>query len=201
MLEMKYFLMPLICAGIGWFTNYLAVKMLFYPREPVRVLFLTFHGIFPKRKQALAENLATMIERELLSHDDIQKVICDPSFIEVLRAPVEKHVDHFINEKLPSLSPMVAMFLNDAMKVTVKEMLSAELDSLLPDLLASAANSLESRLDIQHLIRHKVENFSMDKIEEILFSIMKKEFRFIELVGGVLGFLIGVVQSAAFYWL
>jgi len=39
-----------------------------------------------------------------------------------------------------------------------------------------------------------VEAFSSDKLEEILFSIMRKEFRFIEMIGAVLGFLIGCVQ-------
>jgi uncharacterized membrane protein YheB (UPF0754 family) len=43
-------------------------------------------------------------------------------------------------------------------------------------------------------VREKVESFSSDKLEDMLFSIMKKEFRFIEIVGGVLGFFIGLLQ-------
>ena len=42
--------------------------------------------------------------------------------------------------------------------------------------------------------------FSSDKLEEILQAVMKKEFRFVELVGGVLGFLIGVIQLALSYF-
>ena len=46
------------------------------------------------------------------------------------------------------------------------------------------------------MVREKVSSFSSDKLEEILFAIMKREFRFVELVGAVLGFLIGSVQLA-----
>jgi uncharacterized membrane protein YheB (UPF0754 family) len=42
----------------------------------------------------------------------------------------------------------------------------------------------------------KVSGFSSDKLEEILMSIMSKEFRFVEIIGGILGFLIGLLQVA-----
>ncbi len=45
------------------------------------------------------------------------------------------------------------------------------------------------------MVQTKVERFSMDKLEQVLFGIMKKEFRFIEIMGAVLGFAIGIFQS------
>jgi uncharacterized membrane protein YheB (UPF0754 family) len=51
-------------------------------------------------------------------------------------------------------------------------------------------------MDVKELVREKVEAFSSDKLEEILFSIMRKEFRFIEIIGAILGFLIGCIQIA-----
>jgi uncharacterized membrane protein YheB (UPF0754 family) len=35
----------------------------------------------------------------------------------------------------------------------------------------------------------------MEKLEKVLFSIMSKEFKFIEFVGAILGFFIGIFQS------
>jgi uncharacterized membrane protein YheB (UPF0754 family) len=34
----------------------------------------------------------------------------------------------------------------------------------------------------------------VDKLEKLLMSILAKEFRFVELLGGVIGFLIGLMQ-------
>jgi len=40
-------LFPVIAAIIGWGTNYLAVRMLFHPRQEKRILGLSFQGVFP----------------------------------------------------------------------------------------------------------------------------------------------------------
>jgi uncharacterized membrane protein YheB (UPF0754 family) len=58
------------------------------------------------------------------------------------------------------------------------------------------AKKLEENVDIEAIVVEKVNNFSIEKLEDIMFSIMKKEFKFIELVGAILGFLIGVIQIA-----
>ena len=49
-------------------------------------------------------------------------------------------------------------------------------------------------VDIEKMVTDKVSNFSSDKLEDLLQSVMSKEFRFIEIIGGVLGFVIGLIQ-------
>ena len=56
------------------------------------------------------------------------------------------------------------------------------------------AFKMEESVNIQALVRDKVQTFSSNKIEELLVDFMKQEFRFIEKIGAVLGFLIGVIQ-------
>lgn len=53
MITMKLLLSPVICALIGWFTNFLAVKMLFHPHKPIKIGPFTIQGIFPKRQSWL----------------------------------------------------------------------------------------------------------------------------------------------------
>ncbi|WP_027179227.1 DUF445 domain-containing protein [Maridesulfovibrio bastinii] len=194
----KLLLSPIICALIGWVTNYLAVKMLFHPHKPIKVWPFVIQGIFPKRQNELAESLGRMIEKELISHEDIKSVICDPSFIEKHKVVVLDYLDVFFKEKVTTLHPMVSMFLNDDTMKTIRGMLSTELDEMLPKLIQTTSSQLENSLDFKCLVQKKVENFSMEQLENILFSIMKKEFRFIEIFGGVLGFIIGLIQIFIF---
>jgi len=75
---MNYWLLiiiPLISAFIGWITNWVAIKMLFHPREPKKILGITFHGIFPKRQQQFAEKLGKLVSAEFLSFNDIEEKI------------------------------------------------------------------------------------------------------------------------------
>jgi len=60
------FLTPFITAAIGWLTNWVAIQMLFHPREPMRIFFWKWQGLIPARQQQLAFQTAEIIEREIL---------------------------------------------------------------------------------------------------------------------------------------
>ena len=64
------YIIPFISAGIGWFTNFIAIKMLFYPREEKNFLLFRFQGIFPKRQEVLAGRLGKIVAEELFSLGD-----------------------------------------------------------------------------------------------------------------------------------
>lgn len=189
---------PVICAFIGWLTNYLAVKMLFHPRKPIRIFSLTIQGIFPKRQKVLAANLAMMIQDNLISEKDVSKVIVSPEFTARFKEMIRQGLETFIREKLVKLHPMVGMLLNDQTMEKVLAMLDNQLEEVVPGFLEQGAREVEDRFDVARLVREKIEGFSMDQLELLLFSIMSREFKFIELVGAVLGFVIGIFQSLFF---
>jgi uncharacterized membrane protein YheB (UPF0754 family) len=76
----------------------------------------------------------------------------------------------------------------------IKGVLLEQISSLNEELIDKLSNELEEELDVHKIVEEKVAAFSSDKLEEILFSIMRREFKFVELVGAVLGFLIGLAQ-------
>ncbi len=196
---LKLFFSTVICAFIGWITNFIAIKMLFHPRAPVQVGSLTIQGIFPKRQKALALNLAAVIEGELLSHDDIKNVMQRPEFAARLKDKIQDGFTEFLSKRLGGLNPMIAMFLDGAMLDKIKGLLDAELDHIVPGLLDTAASELENTLDFRKVIQEKIENLSMERLEVLLMSIMAQEFRFIEVVGAVLGAAIGLLQGLIFF--
>jgi len=194
----KLFASTVICAFIGWVTNYIAIKMLFHPRMPLTICGLTIQGIFPKRQKALAANLAAVIEEKLLSHDDIQEFMHRPEIADKLKEKIQDGFAEFLSKRLGSLNPMIAMFLDSAMMEKIRTLLDAELDRIMPGLLETATGELEKHMDFRLIIQEKIEDLSMDKLEELLMSIMSKEFKFVELVGAVLGGLIGLIQALLF---
>ena len=56
---------------IGWFTNYLAIKLLFRPHREINFLFFKIQGLIPKRRDEISENIAGVVEQELISVSDI----------------------------------------------------------------------------------------------------------------------------------
>jgi uncharacterized membrane protein YheB (UPF0754 family) len=192
---LKLCLSTVICAFIGWITNFIAIKMLFHPRRPVQVGSLTVQGIFPKRQKALAMNLAAVIEGELLSHDDIRQAMQRPEFGARLKERILEGFSEFLTTRLGSLNPMIAMFLDGPMMEKIKALLDKELDRIVPGLLETATGELQNSLDFRALIQEKI----MERLEILLMSIMAREFRFIEVVGAVLGAGIGLIQGLLFF--
>ena len=188
------FLLPIIAAIIGWLTNYLAVKMLFHPKVPINVLGISVQGVFPKRQKKLAEKLGSLVANELFSIGDIAKKIEDIAKSEKSMELIGKRIEKTIRNKLVKSFPMLAMFLTDDMVEKVTNLFKSELQDFLTDFTQDIRKSLEENVDVEKLVRNKVEAFSSDKLEQILFAIMKKEFRFIEIIGALLGFIIGCVQ-------
>jgi uncharacterized membrane protein YheB (UPF0754 family) len=187
-------LLPLIAALIGWLTNYLAVKMLFHPKLPIKILGVSIQGVFPKRQKQLAEKLGTLVAEELFSVKDVAQKLKELATSSESMELVGKRIEKTIREKLVKSFPMLAMFLTDEMVEKVTNLFKSELQDFLGESAQDLGRKLEETLDVKELVRVKVEAFSSNKLEEILVAIMSKEFRFIEIIGAVLGFFIGCVQ-------
>lgn len=168
--------------------------MLFHPRNPTRFLGLTIHGIFPKRQQQFAEKLGKLVSDELLSFSEIEQKIINPSNLKKMMPLVEAHVDDFLRNKLKDVFPVISMFIGDKTINELKGFFMTELEALFPILMQRYMKNLQEELDLEKIVIEKVAGFSSDKLEEILMGIMAKEFRFVEILGGVLGFLIGLLQ-------
>lgn len=191
---MLIYTLPIIAAITGWVTNYLAIKMLFHPKKKIKILFLTIQGIFPKRQDVLAERLGKIVALELFSFNDIKERFTSTSTAVEINRVLDEKLEDFLDVKLKTMMPMLAMFLNNDAKTRIKDTLHLEFQNILPEILNKYSEKLERDIDIEKIVSQKVAAFSSDKLEQILFSIMKKEFKLIEILGGVLGFLIGLIQ-------
>lgn len=193
---MLIYLIPFISAFIGYFTNWIAIKMLFHPRNPVKVLGITIQGIFPKRQKQFAEKLGVLVATELLHFDEIADKLKDPKQLELLTPTIEAHISTFLEVRLKEKIPVIAMFVTGKTLDKIKEGMMEEIGTLLPQIIGQYTDTLKDKMDIEKMVTEKVAGFSTDKLEDILAAIMKKEFRFVEILGGVVGFLIGLLQVA-----
>ena len=193
---MIIYTLPIIAALTGWITNFIAIKMLFHPRKKVRFLFLELQGIFPKRQKNLAEKLGKVVADELFSVEEVKKSLQDPQGMEEVNQVIDEKIEVFLENKLVESMPMLALFMNDELKAQIKSTLQLEIQLMIPEMIDHFVNKIEREVDVEKTVYEKVVAFSSDKLESILYSIMSKEFRFIEILGGILGFIIGLIQIA-----
>jgi uncharacterized membrane protein YheB (UPF0754 family) len=196
----QYIIPVLLSAFTGWVTTWVAIKMLFHPRNPINILGFKLQGIFPKNQRLIAEKLGQVVSKEFLSFAEIEAKVTNPKNLEQLKPEIEQHIDKFLKEKLTTLFPMLSMFIGDKTINQLKAAFLTELESLFPILMKNYMGKLEKDLDLEKIVTQKVASFSSEKLEDILNQITKKEFQFLEVVGGVFGFLIGLIQLAIQVW-
>jgi uncharacterized membrane protein YheB (UPF0754 family) len=190
----------ILTAFTGWITTWLAIKMLFHPRYPIKIFGLKIQGVFPKNQRMIAEKLGQVVSKELLSFEEIESKITHPDNLQKLRPDIEAHIDHFLRNKLKEVFPMLSMMLGEKTILQLKDAFLEELESLFPILMKSYMNKLQHDLDLEKIITEKVTNFSSEKLEDILKQITQKEFKFLEIISLVFGFVIGLAQVLIAYF-
>ena len=184
---------PFISAVIGYVTNYIAIKMLFYPRTPVNLLLFKVQGIFPKRKSLLARRMARLVAEELLSMEQLKEEIDRQATQGEIRVAIEEEVESYLRTKISALNPLLQTLINDHRIIQLRDKICIEIESFIPRI----THQFFSRLDmvnLENMVFEQVVSFTSDKLEDMMMSVIQKELRFIEWAGAFLGFTIGIVQ-------
>ncbi|AHM56181.1 hypothetical protein EAL2_c08810 [Peptoclostridium acidaminophilum DSM 3953] len=190
----KIFFLGAVGAVIGWITNVLAIKLIFRPIRPVRIPLTGFAiwGLIPKRREEIAHSIGLVVERELLSIEEIvDKVIKEEDKANIIKA-IKLRIGLIIDEKLPSIIPST---LKSMIREYVDNTVEKEAGGLIEDLSQNLVHRATSRIKLGNMVEEKINAFDLAKLEEIIISISKKELKHIEVLGGVLGLLIGLIQG------
>jgi len=189
-----YFLMfPLLGGAIGWGTNYLAIKFLFWPRRPLKVGPLVFQGVIPRRRRALARAIGDVVATELLSREQIAAALSAPE----IRAKAAELAGQAVARRvlmLPVLSPF-----SRSMREKVGEMVAGAVGREVAKILADGGQDWTGRVlaavDLAALVTERLEAMEWDALEAMVYSVAGRELKVIEWMGGVLGALVGLGQA------
>ena len=89
-------------AIIGYFTNWLAIKMLFRPHYEKKILGIKIPftpGLIPKERKRIAESIGQAVGKYLLDSDTIIKSLSDQA--------VDKEIKGWIEGKIDSLKTII----------------------------------------------------------------------------------------------
>ena len=90
--------------------------------------------------------------------------------------------------------PVISVFIGEKTILQLKTVFMKELEDLFPVIMKNYVGNIKNDLDLEQIVIDKIVNFSSDRLEQMLNDILTKEFRFVEVIGAALGFLIGVLQ-------
>ena len=178
---------------IGWVTNILAIKLLFRPIKPIKIPILNIEilGLIPKRKNEIAANIGEVISNELLSIDDILEQALSNSNGESFNSYITDKIKNIINEKL-NIIPMTFRMMATPY---IDEILNKEVPNAINEISSDLLVKAKENVNIQAIVEEKINELDLEQLEEIIIKVAKKELKHIEILGLVLGAVIGILQG------
>jgi uncharacterized membrane protein YheB (UPF0754 family) len=189
---------PIISALIGYVTNVVAIKMLFWPRKPIDLGSYQFQGLLPKRKQEIAASLGQLVEKELLDLSDVLDMMDTPEVHNRIISRLCKVVRDRLVETLPSFTPAK---LTQIVADIIEKILRQEYPAFKHQLFAAGKEYLTEEIRVSKIVEDKINAFDLQELEYIIKKLSITELTFIEVLGGVMGFIIGIVQVVIIWFL
>ena len=187
-------IMIFISATIGWITNWVAIKMLFRPHKEINFGLFKIQGLIPKRRAEIGSGIANIIQNELISVKDVISNIDREEFSKRLDSSIDKVLEKNLKAKVKEKFPVLQMFFTDRMAKDVSNTIKDIIMENQEKIFEIFSNYAEENINFEVIISDKISNFSLDKLEEIITPLAKKELNHIEVIGAILGGLIGVAQ-------
>lgn len=193
-LFIKLLLIVGIGAGIGWVTNYVAIKMLFRPYKEINLGLFKIQGLLPKRKHEIGESIAEVIQTELVSLQEILKSLDGEKLEKEMSAVIDRILEEKLQSEITRNFPMLAMFLSSEMLEKIKGVIKNSILENKDNIVEMFSNYLKENVDFKGIIVKNVDAFSLEKLEEVTYTLAAREFKHIEVIGAILGAIIGFVQ-------
>ncbi len=194
-------LIPIVAGFIGWVTNWLAIKMIFYPRVWMGIRIgrfkLGWQGIIHRKSEGFAQAVGKQVSENMLRAEDLIPEVN------------MQHATNFIN-KFPKLWQEIegGEFLPDMLgehwqrmtplqQQLVKMQIRFDSRSLLMELVKIARAKFVERFNIRGVISERLSRDSR-LLAELFGGIARPELRMIEIYGLFFGAIIGAVEGLLF---
>ncbi len=196
----QYLSIPVIAALIGWSTNWLAIKMTFYPLDFIGIPpLLGWQGIIPSKARKMA---AISVDATIAKIGTVQEIFeqIDPRVLAAhIVHSVEPRIEEYVDEMMLREYPTFWENLPASARRMVYERVRKSTPQLVDNLVDDVSANIEGLLDIKGMV---IERLAIDKrlLNRIFLECGDVEFRFIVNSGFYFGFLFGLIQMAVWYF-
>lgn len=187
--------MPIFGGLTGWFTDWLALRMVFEPKQPTRYLGLfTWQGLFLKRRKEVAGEYGRLIAKEVLTPAAIIESILTGPMSDKLFGMIQRQVERTIDENAGVARPLVVFAYGSTRYHEMKSLVAQRLIERLPATLKHVERYAEDAMDIQNDLSEKMKQLTAEEFEGLLRPAFKQDEWILITVGAVLGALVGELQ-------
>lgn len=154
----------------------------------------TLYKIRPHSLDAILQTLHTGAEEKLknMLSKGLIHILTQEETSNIINSVLSKQIERLLATPIGKLSR----------HISEEQVLSAG-NSLTETIISAAKTKLPEviqEFDIGGVVREKINNYPVEKLENLVLSVAKEHLRKIELFGALFGLIIGIVQAFLSYW-
>jgi len=200
-------LLILFATAHGYAGAWLAVRMLFRPRKPFKVLGITLfpQGMIPRHRDRLAAAIGKAVGEELVSQETIMEELLGKDFLRrKIRGVIDSYTQEIVSQNYPSLietlpsnlrAPVLDAITSLQLKVAehIENVLKSE------ESLSTISSFVERRVDevLSRRVSSVIDDETFEKIVGFLEERIRTAANSFELEQKVRGFISGRVDDLA----
>ncbi|MCM0611937.1 hypothetical protein KFJ24_05535 [Marinobacter sediminum] len=198
MIDVALLSVPIVAAAVGWFTNWLAIQMSFYPVQFIGVGFIGWQGVIPRKAEKMAH---ICIDQTLQHFGDLNAVYrkLEPQkIVEQVISQVTPRLDEYIDEVMYEIQPVLwdnlPLFAKNRIYRWAREQLPSRVEELVEDF----GDDLDDLVDLKALLSRELEQHPdfMNRIFKQAGAVeLKSVINRGAIVGGILGAFLAPLWS------
>lgn len=188
-----WWFLPAFGALVGGATNWLALKMIFNPRQPRSLGPFRVQGVFFRRQAAVASNYGRLVADELLSPEKLAWAVFTGPTSFRFRERVALRIERAFDDALGVMQPVVWWTLGPHRRALVTEASTRTLASA-KNSVANYREDLTQRVGLAGLLADRLRALGPAEFERMLRPAFEQDEWLLILAGAALGAAAGVFQ-------
>lgn len=187
-------IMPVFGLFTGWFTDWLALRMIFFPIEPKKYFGVEWQGLFLKRRAEVAEAYGALIAKEIITpHNVIEALLRGPLSDRVL-ALIQRQLDEELGRRVSVAKPLLVFAVGSRKYQDMKLAIAEQIMKRLPETMRYIEDYATDAMDIRNVLVTKMKQLSPHEFERLLRPAFEQDEWILIATGAVLGFCVGEAQ-------
>jgi uncharacterized membrane protein YheB (UPF0754 family) len=150
-----WWVLPLFGALVGYVTNYLAIKLIFRPLQPIKLGRMTIQGMFIKRQVEVSTAYSNIVASKIISIENIfEYIIRGPGSVKLKRI-VQQQIEHTLNETAGIIKPLVELSTGSRLFVHIRNIACFRFMQELPMNIRNVFGYAENALNLEEILREK----------------------------------------------
>lgn len=188
--------LPLFGAFTGYFTDWLALKMIFRPKEQRRYLgVFTWQGLFIKRRNEVAADYGRLIADEIITPANLFEAVLRGPLSDKVFLMVQRQVQRAVDEQAGPVKPFVVFAVGSTRYQEMKRVVAERVMERLPEAMRHVEDYASDALDLRNTLQTRMQQLTDDEYENLLRPAFRQDEWILVTVGAVLGALVGELQA------